>query len=207
MGMEEKIPPAVSEKPSLTQSEQQEFKRLDQIARDGFEGMVDAGLALEQIRAKRLYRAEYKTFREYCDTFLDLTPQYVGRLISAGKVLGEMETFVSKNGLELDLPKSEAVLRELKPVKAVPDRVAVYQKALAAAGKPPTAIEVAAEVKHHIGDVPTPEKEKKTPRTSAGDSDRVRAALGLLDDYDAGHLPVELLAECLREALEGELED
>lgn len=205
--MEENISPAVSEKSSLTQSEQQEFKRLDQIARDGFEGMVDAGLALEQIRAKRLYRAEYKTFREYCDTFLDLTPQYVGRLISAGKVLGEMETFVSKNGLELELPKAEAVLRELKPVKAVSDRVAVYQKALAAAGKPPTAIEVAVEVKRHIGDVPTPTKEKKTPRTSAEDSDRLRTARGIFDDFDAGLLPKEILVDCLRGAIQEELEE
>lgn len=205
--MSENSLPAITQKPLITPNEQQEFARLDRIVREGFRGMVEAGFALDLIRAKRLYRGNFSTFREYCNTFLELSPQYVGRLISAGRVRQEMETFVSNSNLTLDLPKSEAVLRELKRIKSVPERVAIYQQTAVASDKPPTAKEVSVAVERHLGTaVSTPEGDK-IPRDWTADSDRVRVALSVLDDCEAGLLPEELLAACLRQSLEGTLEE
>lgn len=57
---------------------------------------------------------------------LDLTRQYANRLIKAGQVRREMETFVSKGGLDINLPSREAILRELGRIEGDQAKVEVY---------------------------------------------------------------------------------
>jgi hypothetical protein len=50
----------------LTISEQNEFERCEIVIKQGLETFIEVGTALMTIRNKRLYRAEFETFEEYC---------------------------------------------------------------------------------------------------------------------------------------------
>ena len=50
---------------TLTAEETTEFQRLEEIVDKGMKSFVEAGVALMEIREKRLYRAQYKAFEDY----------------------------------------------------------------------------------------------------------------------------------------------
>ncbi|MEI6493687.1 MAG: DUF5131 family protein [Verrucomicrobiota bacterium] len=162
----------------LTQVEQQDFHRLDGIVSAGMRAGVDAATALFEIRERRLYRAGFATFEEYCQNVHSLTRQYANRLIVAGRVRAEMETIVSKKGLPL--PDKESHLRELARVEQPKQRVSLYGEALKEAtkgGHHLTAEAIAAKVDELLGEDPGEEDAPKPPSPSH----RLKEAVGVLD--------------------------
>ena len=113
---------------TLTTVEKSRFKKLNIVITAAAKSFVDAGMALYEIRSKKLYRDNYKTFEEYCQSVHSISRQYANKLIKAGKVTSELETIVSKAGVSL--PKNEAQVRELARVLEVKDRGEVYCDAL-----------------------------------------------------------------------------
>ena len=51
---------------SLTTREQREFVRAERTIAKGLKSFLEVGMALKEIRDKRLYRQQYDTFEEYC---------------------------------------------------------------------------------------------------------------------------------------------
>jgi hypothetical protein len=98
-------------KGGLTPGDEKDFKRLDKIVSKSAKTFVEASSALYEIRERRLYRAKYKRFEDYCQAVHQISRQYANRLIRAGKIHSEMGTIVSKSGLQP--PDNEAQLHEL----------------------------------------------------------------------------------------------
>jgi hypothetical protein len=56
------------------------------VVGNGWSAFVEFGLALAQIRDRRLYRAEFYSFEAYCKVKWQYGRDYVDRLISAAQV-------------------------------------------------------------------------------------------------------------------------
>lgn len=72
-------------------------------------GVADVGVALLEIRDKRLYREEFRTFETYCSTRWGWQRAHAYRMIDAAKVAG----LLSPTG---DAPATESQARELTPL-------------------------------------------------------------------------------------------
>ena len=90
------------------------------VIRQGLESFVEVGNALARIRDARLYRAEFATFEDYCQTRWSLGRSYVNRIVAAAEVAGDLVTMGTK-------PETE---RQARPLASVPkeERAEVWQR-------------------------------------------------------------------------------
>ena len=95
------------------------------VIRQGLESFVEVGNALARIRDARLYRAEFATFEDYCQTRWSLSRRHVNRLIAANDVVEDLGPMGPK-------PETE---RQTRPLVAVPkeERAEVWQEVVATA--------------------------------------------------------------------------
>ena len=130
--------------------------------------VADVGAALAEIRDQRLYRAQYGTFEDYCQTRWGWGANYARKMITASEVQAQIGTIVP-----------EGVTRELVPLRKEPERLqAAWQEAQERAeptGKPPTAAIVRQVVR---GDTDTVVVRKATADGAAND---VARALDILE--------------------------
>ncbi len=96
----------------LTPRESTEFKRLHKVVVAGLAKIEELGSALMTIKEKRLYRARYATFQEYCDAVLSITRQHAYRLIQAEAFKTRVNTLLKEK--KLPLIENERHVRELK---------------------------------------------------------------------------------------------
>lgn len=113
---------------SLTSREQREFKRAELAIAKGLKSFLEVGMALKEIRDKRLYRQQYDTFEEYCIVRWELSRPRAYELCAASEVM----TDLSANADIGLLPENEAQARPLTRLKVVEDR----QRAWAMASEP-----------------------------------------------------------------------
>lgn len=115
---------------NLSEEEQQ---RLVQLEQDISQAFYVAGAALKEIRDRRLYRQDFTSFEEYCQSRFTLTRRSVDYLIAASLVVNN---FLRTNGsqvLSFVLPTSERQVRPL--AKLEPQKqVEVWHKAVEVAG-------------------------------------------------------------------------
>lgn len=108
---------------------------LEVVIERGLASFVEVGTALLQIRDERLYRQEYDTFETYCRTRWGFGRDRGEQLISAAEVVASLPTNVG-----IPRPTNEAQARALKPLRAVPERMAeAMTRAVEATGGKPTA--------------------------------------------------------------------
>ena len=95
------------------------------VIRQGLELFVEVGNALARIRDARLYRAEFATFEEYCQTRWSLSRRHVNRLIAANDVVEDLGPIGPKPEIE----------SQARPLASVPkkDRAEVWQQVVATA--------------------------------------------------------------------------
>ena len=74
----------------LTISEQNEFERCEVAIKQGLETFIEVGTALMTIRNKRLYRAEFETFEEYCRDRWGMEYRSANRLIAASETISNL---------------------------------------------------------------------------------------------------------------------
>lgn len=120
----------------LTRSETELLISCEDRIALGEKTFVDVGLALSEIREKRLYRETHKTFEDYCRQRWGWTRMRASQLISAASVVQNVN-----QGLQGDGPDSE---RQARPLSALPPekQAAAWGKAnekAEAEGKPVTA--------------------------------------------------------------------
>ena len=106
---------------------------LEVVIERGLTTFIDVGAALLEIRDRRLYRDRYETFEAYCRARWDWGRNYVNKQIAAAEVVGLL-------GTEVPTPTSEAVARELVPLRDAPEEMArAWQQAVEQHGPKPTA--------------------------------------------------------------------
>ena len=94
----------------LLPREEQLRDKLEQQVRTGF---VLRGEALEKIRQLKLYRDNYDSFEDYCDTTFGFTKLYIERCITAAKTYHQISEYLKTNGLDKPYPTKQ---RQLRPI-------------------------------------------------------------------------------------------
>jgi hypothetical protein len=139
------VPPA-----PMTDADLTKLAELEEVIEAGIAKFVEVGTALAEVRSERLYRAEYKTFEDYCRDRWSFGRQRAAQLIEAADV---SKTF----GQTL---KVESHARELAPLKADPEAMREALEEASAKGKP-TAAKVREAVNKRLpGAVRTPSEPK-----------------------------------------------
>ncbi len=90
----------------LPVDEQYEFERCEVVIRQGIETFKEVGQAFIIIRNKRLYRAEFSTFEDYCQKKWGMPRQHVNRMIAASETVFNLEPIGS-------IPTTESQVRPL----------------------------------------------------------------------------------------------
>ena len=94
----------------LNIEERNELERCEVVIKQGLQTFVEVGQALMLIRDKRLYRAEYGTFENYCNEKWNLSQRHVNRLVGSSEVVSNLGPM----GLK---PKTERQARPLTKVE------------------------------------------------------------------------------------------
>src|SRR4029077_10819477 len=98
----------------LTPAEEEKYNKLKQQIHDDLDviGSAWARVArrLRTIRDERLYRKDYKTFDDFCQTELNRKRDYIYKLISARDTLDQL---IADGVKRKELPDNERFLREL----------------------------------------------------------------------------------------------
>jgi hypothetical protein len=126
----------------LTLTEAMRLRECEKGIEKGKTEFIRVGLLLEEIKSKRLYRARYGTFEEYCTKRWNMGRSYGYALIEDAKVAVKMSTIA-------DIPDRATAhaITKVEPAK----RAAVVQRA--AASGPVTAASVAKAAKEPKPDI------------------------------------------------------
>ncbi|OKH44160.1 hypothetical protein NIES2101_29075 [Calothrix sp. HK-06] len=117
----------------LTYDEQRERERLERLVERAF---YQAGLALKELRDKRLYRSTHASFDEYCkDRFAYHRSRYY-QLINAATIVDNLQPCLQFVDI---LPTAEGQVRPLVPLDPDEQRLAWTQAVKATDGKVPSA--------------------------------------------------------------------
>src|SRR5262249_46299170 len=88
--------PGVAQGEELPPQERDILQQCEEQIEAGLHSFIVVGNALYTIKEQRLYRAEFKSFEDYCQTKWGIGRQYAYRLIAAGQVVRKM-TPVNEN--------------------------------------------------------------------------------------------------------------
>lgn len=120
----------------MTTEERQEYARHTTIIKRGLRNFIEVGNSLRTVRDKRLYRADYGTFEQYCDQELELSRRRAYQLMDAAQLNDNLCTTVHK------LPKNEAQARPLTGLPPDEQREAWQEAVNTAPNGNPTAAHV-----------------------------------------------------------------
>jgi hypothetical protein len=95
----------------LNISERNELERCEVVIKQGLQTFVEVGQALMLIRDKRLYRAEFGTFENYCNDKWQLQRRHVYRLIDSSEVVKNVSNWTQIQ------PKTESQARPLTKIE------------------------------------------------------------------------------------------
>lgn len=87
--------PSVIAKSDLSQTEADRLQQLESVIDRGKQAFIEVGTALVEIRVNRLYRSEFKTFEEYCQSKWGFSRQFANRTIESSGIASALETTVS----------------------------------------------------------------------------------------------------------------
>jgi rubrerythrin len=118
--------PAVIAKSDLSQPEADLLQQLETVINRGKQAFIEVGTALMEIRVNRLYRGEFDTFEEYCQSKWGFTRNFAHMQIQSAEIASGLLTVVN-------IP-NEGTAREFISVPAE-DRPAVAEQAKAIAAE------------------------------------------------------------------------
>ena len=114
----------------LNIDERNELERCEVVIKQGLDTFVEVGQALLTIRDKRLYRASFRTFEEYCSERWSMSKPYSHQMIAAAKVVGNLSAHADI------LPQTEYHARPLAAIEPELQPIAWQQAIEATDGKP-----------------------------------------------------------------------
>ena len=130
---------------SLTTREQREFARAERTIARGLKSFLEVGMALKEIRDKRLYRQHFDTFEQYVATRWEMSRPRAYELCAASEVVEDLSAIADIRVL----PENEAQARPLTRLRTSRHRRKAWLLALnlaKAGGRPVTASNVEAAV-------------------------------------------------------------
>jgi hypothetical protein len=131
----------------LTEAERVDLAAHEATIQKGLQTFFDVGMAMAAIRDRRLYRAEFRTFEDYCQEKWCMTARRARQLWAAAEVVRAL----GNNGSDFLLPATES---QARPLTWLPesDRKPAWDEAIktAPAGKV-TAKHVESVVRARLG--------------------------------------------------------
>lgn len=106
------VPEVIEETAPLSPEERQELGQLEEKIDFGLKAYHEAGLALQQILKKRLYREFHPSFFAYCEKRWGISRRKAYYLIQAAKVVENLCTIGAPQNFTI-LPENERQAREL----------------------------------------------------------------------------------------------
>ena len=119
----------------LTASESTALAEHEAVIERGIQTFYEVGMALANIRDRKLYRANHGTFEDYCQQRWQMSKAHAYRMIDAAEVVSP----IGDSGLPL--PANEGQARELGRVPE-PDRAEVWRETVERTEGKPTAAAV-----------------------------------------------------------------
>lgn len=123
---------------ALSSVEQRVFDRAERTIARGLRSFLEVGMALKEIRDRRLYRQLYSTFEEYCARRWDFSRPRAYELVAASEVVADLSAIADTEVL----PENEAQARPLTRLKDAAARRRAWHTAVtmaAAEERPVTA--------------------------------------------------------------------
>ncbi len=152
----------LAEQDNLSPDEEERLAELEADIAKNLKGFMAVGMALMEIRDKRLYRSEYERFEDYCKVVWDMSDRHARRKISATEAVSNIKESFLKTGpmgpigeeqLEnIPLPSNERQARELLQLETPEAQAAAWQETVKQAqesGSKITASLVKRTVKNH----------------------------------------------------------
>lgn len=112
---------------TLSESEQTKLQQLETVIQRGKQSFIEVGTALMEIRVNRLYRGEFKTFEEYCQSKWGFTRNFAHMQIQSAEIASGLLTVVN-------IP-NEGTAREFISVPSEDRPVVAEQAKVIAAGQ------------------------------------------------------------------------
>ena len=106
----------------MSQDETDRLAELEAVIKKDLKGFVRVGIALKEIRDKKLYRGRYTTWKDYLKNEWDISKSYGEYHIKASDIVGLLENVHNcghfegedfSDTFEFSLPKNEAQARPL----------------------------------------------------------------------------------------------
>ncbi len=161
----------------LTLEEESERLRLERQVERAF---YQAGLALQALRDKKLYRSTHKTFQEYCQDRFGFTRRKSDYLIAAVEIFDNLyenhgsQISLKREPLFLILPTNERQFRPLKSLEPSQQCTAWNKAVEKASGKVPSAKIVTEVVKQLNNKDKSTELENYTQSSNNGNTNKIR---------------------------------
>ncbi len=118
----------------MNEEEQKRLEELEGVIRTNFGAFVDTGLALAEIRDKKLYRQSHVTFEAYCKEIMEISKNRANELISSARVIEHLTAIGGQNGIEI-LPMNERQARPLTKLEPE-DQIKAWQEVIETCRKP-----------------------------------------------------------------------
>ena len=109
--------PGIPEELTIVEKERLEY--LEEEFEQLQENFKRGGTILVEVRDSKLYRAEYRTFQEYCERRWGLSQRHAYRLMEAEEIRGDQD--VCPTGQTSWSPMPERHARELAKLKGDPE--------------------------------------------------------------------------------------
>ena len=128
---------------TLTMGERAYLGRLEQTIENGLQTYIDVGSALEEIRARKLYRGAHATFEDYCRDRWKISRIHAHRLIQAAELAANL---LPMGNIPPDNERQARALAHLPPAY----QAAVLEMVRAEKGDDYTADDLSAAAKLHV---------------------------------------------------------
>lgn len=140
----------------LTPVEKEQLSDYEATITRGLNTFYQVGTALVEIKQRKLYRSQYRTFEEYCKDRWQMDRSYAYRVIEASEVRSNLSPIGNK------LPETESQARELKGLEPDQQRQ-VWQKAVETAPNGKVTAQHIKDVRQQEIPMPAP---KETPQAA-----------------------------------------
>lgn len=153
----------------LTTAEEKRREELVRIVKDGLNKFIEVGMALAEIRDKKLYRNTHETFEKFVNDTFSIGIRYAQMLMQGTKTVENLKTRT-----QVRLPESERQVRPLSEFGNDPDIQAklwgrAVQKADGGSPSPATVRDVVEEYYVEEGYSLPPEEEELRERKALGE--------------------------------------
>ena len=121
---------------NLSDAEPERWEKLKEKVSKCLHHLIEFCIVIEEIKREGLWRAEFDTWEDFCDRFLNMSRSYVFRYLQAGKIVRELLPIGNI------LPANEFQVRPLKRLRNPEHRRQAWKQIVDNAGDQPITNEI-----------------------------------------------------------------